>query len=123
MSDVSEQAKALAEVMFPDGSWWASPWTSGAQRAIDAGWAPRDTLIAELEAQGWTPPPDPWEVIARSVWLFLFPGGEWLAPEFGSGDVACNRAIESQRNLVQYMREVFTEDEARAIAGRIEGES
>jgi hypothetical protein len=46
------------------------------------------------------------------VWLFLFPGGEWLAPEF-----------ESQRNLVQYMREVFTEDEARAIAGRIEGES
>ena len=56
------------------------------------------------------PPPDPWEVIARSVWLFLFPGGEWLASEF-----------ESQRNLVQYMRDLHTGDEARAIAGRIEG--
>ena len=111
MSDVSEQAMALAEVMFPDGSWWASAWTSGAQRAIDAGWVQRDTLIAELEAQGWTPPPDPWEVIARSVWLFLFPGGEWLASEF-----------ESQRNLVQYMRDLHTEDEARAIAKRIEGD-
>ena len=111
MSDVSEQAKALAEVMFPDGS-WGPVRASGAQRAIDAGWVQRDTLIAELEAQGWTPPPDPWEVIARSVWLFLFPGGEWLASEF-----------ESQRNLVQYMRDLHTEDEARAIAGRIEGES
>ena len=38
------------------------------------------------------------------------PGGEWLASEF-----------ESQRNLVQYMRDLHTEDEARAIAGRIEG--
>lgn len=107
MSDVSEQAKALANDLWPSGLY-----AEVAQRAIDANWVQRDTLIAELEAQGWTPPPDPWEVIARSVWLFLFPGGEWLAPEF-----------ESQRNLVQYMREVFTEDEARAIAGRIEGES
>lgn len=112
MSDVSEQAKALARAVWPYVERHSKWHTEVAQRAIDAGWVQRDTLIAELEAQGWTPPPDPWEVIARSVWLFLFPGGEWLAPEF-----------ESQRNLVQYMREVFTEDEARAIAGRIEGES
>lgn len=123
MSDVSEQAKALAADLYPAVRTPIASAEIAAQRAIGARWVQRDTLIAELEAQGWTPPPDPWEVIARSVWLFLFPGGEWLAPEFGSGDVACNRAIESQRNLVQYMREVFTEDEARAIAGRIEGES
>lgn len=109
MSDVSEQAKALARAVWPYVERHSKWHTYPAQRAIDEGWVQRDTLIAELEAQGWTPPPDPWEVIARSVWLFLFPGGEWL--------------FESQRNLVQYMREVFTEDEARAIAGRIEGES
>lgn len=122
MSDVSEQAKALAADLYPAVRTPIASAEIAAQRAIGARWVQRDTLIAELEAQGWrctissthgwTPPPDPWEVIARSVWLFLFPGGEWLAPEF-----------ESQRNLVQYMREVFTEDEARAIAGRIEGES
>ena len=112
MSDVSEQAKALAADLYPAVRTPIASAEIAAQRAIDAGWVQRDTLIAELEAQGWTPPPDPWEVIARSVWLFLFPGGEWLAPEF-----------ESQRNLVQYMRDLHTEDEARAIAGRIEGES
>lgn len=111
MSDVSEQAKALAKALYPTIHLTVGQYGI-AQRAIDAGWVQRAELIAELEAQGWTPPPDPWEVIARSVWLFLFPGGEWLAPEF-----------ESQRNLVQYMRDLHTEDEARAIAGRIEGES
>ena len=112
MSDVSEQAKALAADLYPAVRTPIASAKIAAQRAIDAGWVQRDTLMAELEAQGWTPPPDPWEVIARSVWLFLFPGGEWLASEF-----------ESQRNLVQYMRDLHTEDEARAIAGRIEGES
>ena len=82
MSDVSEQAKALAEVMFPDGS-WGPVRASGASGPSTPGGCSRDTLIAELEAQGWTPPPDPWEVIAHGqVWLFLFPGGEWLASEF-----------------------------------------
>lgn len=43
-----------------------SPVTAGtvvavAQRAIDAGWVHRDDLVAE----GWTPPPDPHEAIAR----------------------------------------------------------
>lgn len=106
MSDVSEQAKALADVQWGPGN-SANVRFHAAQRAVKAGWVHRDSLVAE----GWTPPPDPCETIARSVWLFLFPGGEWLAPEF-----------ESQRNLVQHMREVFTADEARAIAGRIEGE-
>lgn len=112
MSDVSEQAKALAEVMFPDGSWWASAWTSGAQRAIDAGWVQRDTLIAELEAQGWTPPPDPWEAIARKLYRSLpLTMQEWDPQRHAQ-----------QADLLDAVRDMITEDEARAIAGRIEGD-
>jgi hypothetical protein len=101
-------AERLARTMEPDGDWHLDEWRIAvriAQRAIAAGWVQRDDLIA----RGWTPPPDPWEAIARDVWLFLFPGGEWLAPEF-----------ESQRSLVRYMRETITKAEARTIAARIE---
>lgn len=94
MAEYSREAEALARAMW--GHDVVGLGRQAAQRAIDA---------------GWQPPPNPWETIARSVWLFLFPGGEWAAPEF-----------ESHRDLVQYMREVFTAEEAQAIAGRIEGE-
>lgn len=108
-------AERLARTMQPDGDWPLGERRIAlgerriavriAQLAVDAGWVHRDDLVAE----GWTPPPDPWETIARDVWLFLFPGGEWLAPEF-----------ESQRSLVRYMRETITKAEARTIAARIE---
>lgn len=57
MSAVSEQAKALAKALDPHRVWNIDQRL--AQRAVKAGWVQRDTLIAELEAQGWTPPPDP----------------------------------------------------------------
>lgn len=101
MSDVSEQAKALAEAM-----WWSGGggWVP-AQRAIDDGWVQRDTLMAELEAQGWTPPSDPWEPIARYWCIELW--GDESGPHY-------QRTLAAVRDLLP------DEDEARAIAGRIE---
>ena len=112
MSDVSEQAKELAKVLYPGGIVDAG--LRHVQRAIDAGWVQRDTLLAELEAQGWTPPPDPWEPIAREVC-------DALAREFGTTWVAEHPAISDV--LTAAVRHLHTEDEARAIAGRIKGES
>lgn len=114
MSDVSEQAKELARAVWPYVERHSKWHTEVAQRAIDAGWVQRDTLLAELEAQGWTPPPDPWEPIAREVC-------DALAREFGTTWVAEHPAISDV--LTAAVRHLHTEDEARAIAGRIKGES
>lgn len=113
MSDVSEQAKALAADLYPAVRTPIASAEIAAQRAIGAGWVQRDTLIAELEAQGWTPPPDPWEPIAREVC-------DALAREFGTTWVAEHPAISDV--LTAAVRRLHTEDEARAIAKRIEGD-
>jgi len=109
MSDVSEQAKALARAVWPYVERHSKWHTYPAQRAIDAGWVQRDTLIAELEAQGWTPPPDPHVEIARALAAEMW-GDGWT--DHGPYYIKLRSAV----------RRLHTEDEAQAIAGRIEGE-
>lgn len=105
MSGVSEQAEALAEVLWPRTVHLTAFNHGMAQRAVDAGWVHRDSLVAE----GWTPPPDPWETIARAI----------HNEHFGTG---CTGTCLAHSNIYAAVRRLMTADEAQAIAGRIEGE-
>ena len=107
MSGYSREAEALARVLWGANTFLAR--YELAQRAIDAGWVQRDTLIAELEAQGRVPPPDPWEPIARKLYRSLLTMQEWDPQRHAQ-----------QADLLDAVRDLLTEDEARAIAARIE---
>lgn len=110
MSDVSEQAKALARAVWPYVERHSKWHTYPAQRAIDVGWVHRDSLIAE----GWTPPPDPHEDIARELWAAL-------ADMWPVGTVWQPHRSKTQADLLALVRRMFPDaDEAWAIAGRIE---
>lgn len=146
MSDVSEQAKALADELH----WTTEVGRQIAQGAIDVGWVHRDSLVAEgwtppskpvdptealvaaayrwaasrcyqpgeegAEADLWfkvrahrTPPPDPCKTIARELYKAVW------------GDTAVYGS-PAHTDLLAAVRRLLTADEARAIAGRIEGE-
>ena len=104
-------AERLARTMEPDGDWHLDEWRIAvriAQRAIAAGWVQRDDLIA----RGWTPPPDPWEAIARALADAVWPltrDAALFAP-----DTPSRRLLAAVRDLIP------DEAEARAIAARIE---
>jgi len=98
---VDTAAERLAASLYPSGLTPTKSAVEAAQRAIANGWVHRangwvhrDDLIAE----GWTPPPDPWEAIARRLFTFgVF------------------------QDLLAAVRDLIPDEaEARAIAARIE---
>lgn len=103
-------AERLAKALDLPGIW--ENHVRGAQRAIDAGWVHRDDLLA----QGWTPPPDPWETVAQDAWDALLDDEHENRIDH-SWDPEVHPA---QRRLLDYFRDALTADEARAIAARIE---
>lgn len=107
MTEFSPEAQALARVQ------WGQPCGDTerrvAQRAIDAGWVQRDDLVA----QGWTPPPDPHEDIARALCNEAWPltrNDELFAPETPSA-----RLLAAVRRI--------PDDLARQVAEALRGES
>lgn len=97
-------AERLAKAMGSAAVGWAHI----TQRAIDAGWVHRDDLIA----QGWTPPPDPWEAIARDLCEAVWP--ITAAVDLFAPDTPSARMLAAVRDLIP------DEAEARTIAARIE---
>lgn len=99
MSGYSREAEALARVLWGANTYLAR--YELAQRAIDA---------------GWQPPPDPHETIARELWAAL-------ADMWPVGTVWQPHRSKTQADLLALVRRMFPDaDEARAIAGRVEGE-
>ena len=94
-------AERLARTMEPDGDA-----VRIAERAILAGWVHRDDLIA----QGWTPPPDPHEDIARELHAGMFTS-PWN-PE--RSDIACD-LLAAVRRIPDHL--------ARDVAEALRGES
>lgn len=100
MTEFSPEAEALARVLVPRPTVPLGPYVRMAQRAIDAGWVHRDDLVAE----GWTPPPDPHEAIARELHGALF-------------DID-----HAERDLLAVVRRI-PDDLARQVAEALRGES
>lgn len=108
-------AERLARTMEPDGDWHLGEWRIAvriAERAILAGWVHRDDLIA----QGWTPPPDPWEAIARALAaaMWTINGEGPYVGEFTEHTVA-GRLLAAVRRI--------PDDLARQVAEALRGES
>ena len=105
MTEYSPEAEALARVLWPHEQGEVHPDDFiTAQRAIVAGWVQRDDLIA----QGWTPPPDPHEDIARELYAGMFTS-PWN-PE--RSDIACDL-----RAAVRRIPDHLARDVAEALRG------
>lgn len=106
MTEFSPEAEALARVLVPRPTVPLGPYVRMAQRAIDAGWVQRDDLVA----QGWTPPTDSHEDIAREMYAGMFTS-PWN-PE--RSDIACDLLATVRR---------IPDDLARQVAEALRGES
>lgn len=111
MTEYSREAELLAPSLVPNADPISSPasWQSAvrmAKRAIDAGWVQRDDLVA----QGWTPPTDSHEDIAREMYAGMFTS-PWN-PE--RSDIACDLLATVRR---------IPDDLARQVAEALRGES